>query len=120
MTPLLIYAAQHPSELQMGGKNRAGSRTMAVEPGLVRPLMDFANWSEYVADLPPVLLIRVTPKMVESFWTTIARGAAMTQGMALPAFKHVKSGFSRMRVFCGDAEVIPIHPFKLEQRVGQS
>jgi hypothetical protein len=25
-----------------------------------------------------------------------------------------------MRVFCGDAEVTPIHPFKLEQRVSES
>ena len=82
--------------------------------------MDFGNWSEYVADFPPVLLIRVTPKLVESFWTTVARGAARTQGVALPPIKRVKSGFSRMRVFCGDAEVTPIHPFKLEQRVSES
>ncbi len=82
--------------------------------------MDFGNWSEYVADVPPVLLIRVTPKMVEGFWTTVARGAARTQGVALPPIKHFKSGFSRMRVFCGDAEVTPIHPFKLEQRVSES
>jgi len=25
-----------------------------------------------------------------------------------------------MRVFCGDAEVTPIHPFKLEQRISES
>jgi hypothetical protein len=25
-----------------------------------------------------------------------------------------------MHVFCGDAEVTPIHPFKLEQRVSES
>jgi hypothetical protein len=84
------------------------------------PLFDFGNWAEYVADVPPVLLVRVTPKMVERFWTTVARGAARTQGMALPPIKHVKSGFSRMRVFCGEAEVPPIHPFTLEQRVSES
>ena len=58
--------------------------------------------------------------LVESFWTTVARGAAQTQGVALPPIKHVKSGFSRMRAFCGDAEVTPIHRFKLEQRVSES
>ncbi len=79
--------------------------------------MDFGNWSEYVADYPPVLLVRVTPKLVESFWTTVARGAAQTQGVSMPPIKHFKSGFSRMRAFCGDAEVTPIHPFKLEQRL---
>jgi hypothetical protein len=67
-----------------------------------------------------VLLVRVTPKMVESFWTTVARGAARTQGMALPPIKHFKSGFARLRAYCGDAEVLPIHPFKLEQRVSDS
>jgi S1-C subfamily serine protease len=84
------------------------------------PLTDFSNWSEYVADFPPVLLLRVTPRLVESFWTTIARGAARVQGVALPPIKHFKPGFSRLRAFCGDAEVIPIHPFKMEQRVSES
>jgi hypothetical protein len=79
--------------------------------------MEFANWSDYVEDYPPVLLVRVTPKLAESFWTTVARGAAMTQGMAIPAIKHLKSDLSRMRVFCGDAEVTPIHPFTLESQV---
>ena len=85
----------------------------------VPALDDFGNWSEYVADAPPVLLIRATPKLVEGFWTTVARGAAMTQGMAIPSFKHFKSGFSRMRAFCGAREVTPIHPFTLEHRVSE-
>jgi hypothetical protein len=81
-------------------------------------LLEFANWSQYVADMPPVLLVRATPKMVEGFWTKVARGAAVTQGVAIPPIKHFKSGFLRMRAFCGDAEVTPIHPFRLEQRIG--
>jgi hypothetical protein len=120
MTPVLIYGAQSQAEQERGRDRRGGSRTPDAEPAVVRPLMDFGNWSDYVADLPPVLLIRVTPKLVEGFWTTVARGAARTQGVSLPPIKHVKSGFSRMRVFCGDAEVTPIHPFKLEQRVSES
>ena len=42
---------------------------------------------------------------------------AQTQGMALPPMKRSKAGFARMTVFCGDAEVTPIHPFKIERRV---
>jgi hypothetical protein len=34
--------------------------------------------------------------------------------------KHVKSGFLRLRAMCGDAEVTPIHPFKLEQRLSET
>jgi S1-C subfamily serine protease len=116
ITPILIYGAQYQAE-QVSGRER-GTRKL-VEPALVRPLLDFSNWSEYMADYPPVLVIRVTPKLVESFWTTVARGAARTQGLALPPIKHFKSGFSRMRAFCGDAEVTPIHPFKLEQRLSE-
>ena len=74
-----------------------------------------------MADVPPVLLVRATPKLSESFWTTVARGAAWTQGVSLPPIESVRSGgFSRMRAFCGDAEVTPIHPFKLEQRVSET
>ena len=81
---------------------------------------DFGAWSDYFADVPPVLVVRVTPKLAESFWTTIARGAAYTQGMVLPPIKHFKPGFSRLRAYCGDVEVSPIHPFTLEQRVSKT
>ena len=84
------------------------------------PLMEFSNWAEYVEDTPPVLLVRVTPKMVESFWTKVGRAAASTQGVALPAFKHIKTGFLRMRAFCGEDAVTPIHPFKIDQRVSET
>jgi S1-C subfamily serine protease len=116
MTPVLVYGAQYRPERDTGREGSGGPPT----PAAVRPLMDFGNWSEYVADVPPVLLIRVTPKLAAGFWTTVARGAARTQGVSLPPTGHVKSGFSRMRVFCGDAEVTPIHPLKLEQRVSES
>lgn len=44
----------------------------------------------------------------------------MTQGVPLPAMKQVKAGFARVRAFCGDQEVTPIHPFTLEQRISES
>jgi S1-C subfamily serine protease len=120
ITPVMTYGAQYQAEQASERERRSGSRRPDVEPALVRPLMDFSNWAEYVADFPPVLLIRVTPRLVEGFWTAVARGAARTQGVSLPPFKRFKSGFSRMRAFCGDAEVTPIHPFKLERSVSES
>ena len=51
---------------------------------------------------------------------TVARGAAYTQGVALPPIKHFKPGFSRLRAFCGNEAVTPIHPFTLEQRVSET
>jgi hypothetical protein len=96
MTPVLTYYAQS------------------------QPNQDFSNWSEYVSDNPPVLFIRVTPRMAENFWAKVARGAAQTQGMALPPIKRMRSGFLRLHAFCGAAEVTPIHPFKLERRVAEA
>lgn len=85
-----------------------------------RELMDYANWSAYVADRPTVVFIRVTPKQAEKLWATLARGMAMTQGVALPPIKSFKPGFARMQVFCGERDVMPIHPFLLERRVSQT
>ena len=118
LTPVMIYAAQQkPEESRTAGGN-AGA--LATKQPSLRALSEFANWSAYVADVPPVLMVRVTPKLVEGFWTTVARGAAYTQGVALPAMKHFKPGFSRMRLSCGNTEVTPIHPFRLEQRTSDT
>jgi hypothetical protein len=116
ITPVLVYGGRAQSE--RAGERR-DTRNPTLEPAIVR-LTDFGIWSEYMEDDPPVLLVRVTPKLVENFWTTVARGAARTQGVALPPLKHVKAGFSSLRAWCGDAEVRPIHPFTLEQRVSES
>ena len=120
ITPLLIYGAQYQSEQGRRRTTSKDTRKPALEPPLVRPLMDFGNWADYVGDFPPVLFIRATPKLVEGFWTTVGRFAARTQGVSLPPIKRFKSGFSRMRAFCGDAEVTPIHPFKLERPLSET
>jgi hypothetical protein len=79
--------------------------------------MDFGPWSEYFSDVPAVLLVRATPKLVEGFWKRLAREAARTQGAALPAFKAFKNDFVRMRISCGADEVTPLHPFALEHAI---
>ena len=108
LTPPLVYAA---------GRN---TRNPDAQQGRPIAPTDFGDWSEYFADAPPVLVVRVTPKLAESFWTTVARGAAYTQGISLPPIKHFKPGLSRLRALCGDAEVTPIHPFTIEQRVSET
>ena len=121
ITPVLTYAAASELDQERRRDRISGRGGAPPQPqAQLRPLLDFAGWSEYVDDFPPVLLVRVTPKMVENFWTTVARGAARTQGMAIPPIKHFKAGFARLRAYCGDAEVLPIHPFKLEQRISET
>lgn len=118
ITPMLTYAAQY--QIDQSRRREAKGQRQAPDPVLVRPVMDFGAWTDYVSDFPPVLLIRATPKFEEGFWTRVARGAAQTQGLAIPAIKRFTSGFARMRAFCGDAEVTPIHPFKVERRISDS
>lgn len=78
---------------------------------------DFANWTDYVRQAPPVLMVRVSPQFEERLWKTIARGAAATQGMAIPALKSFTASFQRLRAYCGDIEVVPIHPFVIERQI---
>jgi hypothetical protein len=121
--------------LEAGMKKRAGSlnpyqvASAGFDVGFVTPVSafaglrgsaDFANWTEYVGDAPLVLMLRVTPKLEENFWTKVARGVAMTKGIALPPIKRFVSGFQRLRVLCGKDEVTPIHPFVLERRISES
>ena len=116
MTPVLIYSARSEQEK---GRERSGG-LLTPEAVRAQALVDFGSWSEYVLDSPPVLIIRVTPKLEEGFWTTVGRAAARIQGVNLPPIRHFKSGFSRMRVLCGDTELTPVHPFVLEQRLSAS
>ena len=120
ITPVLAYAARH--RWKQGGGSEPGSDLHSLEEAQQRRrlLTDFGPWSEYVEEAPPVLLVRVTPKFEEGFWTMVARGAAQTQGVSLPPLKRFKPGFSRMRAFCGTSDVTPIHAFRLEQRVSES
>jgi hypothetical protein len=84
---------------------------------MLDPLADYGNWADYVGEFRQVLMIRVTPKLVSGAWSVVGRAAARTQGVELPpGAKHVKVPFGRMRVLCGDAEVAPIHPFKIAHR----
>jgi hypothetical protein len=115
ITPPMIHRARQRS----GWTGGQTGRTPEAEARIGR-LTEFGAWSEYFANLPPVLVVRVTPKMVESFWKRLGREAARTQGANLPAFKDFKSGFHRMRASCGaGVEVTPIHPFVLEHRVSE-
>jgi S1-C subfamily serine protease len=120
ITPVLVYGARHQADRVSDRERGRESRDPGQMQASLRAVEDFANWEDYARDDPPVLMIRATPKLIESFWTTLGRAAAQTQGIALPPIKRLKAGFARMRISCGDAEVTPIHPFKIEQRIGEN
>ncbi len=114
ITPRVIQQARESD--RTGGR---GGRSPEAEARIGR-LTEFGDWSEYFADLPPVIAVRVTPKLVEGFWKRVAREAARTQGADLPPFKNFKSSFLRLRVACGATDVVAIQPFVVEHRTSDT
>ena len=119
LTPTVVYA-----DLNASTANRRTTSKQTRDPkadlSFIRPRMDFGGWTDYVADVRPVLLVRITPRFAEGFWAKVGRVAAETQGVMLPPRKRYKSGFVRLRVLCGTTEVTPIHPFELETNVTET
>jgi hypothetical protein len=88
---------------------------MAVQ-GTFEPLDDLKGWEEYLGEYEPVLLVQVSPKLKEGFWSALGRGMAASHGLAPgPASLHFKTDFYRMKLMCGDKEVVPILPGKAER-----
>jgi S1-C subfamily serine protease len=114
ITPPMVHRARQRS----GWTGGRSGRTPEAEARLGR-LTEFGAWSEYFNRMPPVLIVRATPKMVEGFWKRLGREAARTQGAVLPPFKDFKTSFQHMRATCAGVEVTPIHPFVLEHRVDE-
>jgi S1-C subfamily serine protease len=115
ITPPMLYASLHQPEDRSHFDYGRDDPSQSVP--VFHPLDDFDNWREYVAETPPVILIRVTPKFGEKLWTTVARGAAQTQGVAIPAIKRPKAVFGGVHLACGQTELTPIHPFHIEHRL---
>jgi len=114
VTPPMLHRAQQRS----GWTGGQTERSPEAQARLGR-LTEFGAWSDYFSSLPPVLIVRVTPKMVEGFWKRLGREAARTQGADLPPFKDFKGSFLQMRATCAGVEVTPIHPFVLEHAVSE-
>lgn len=115
VTPAFI----HHARAKAGWTGGRSVRAPEAEARLGR-VTDFGAWSSYFVGAPAVVVVRVTPKMVEGFWKRVAREAARTQGAELPPFKHFKTGFVRMTLSCGSREILPIHPFVLEHALSET
>jgi S1-C subfamily serine protease len=118
LTPPVLYRELH-APTTIPHTTSKETRSPNAELSFMRRRMEFGAWSDYVSEIWPALLIRITPRFAEGFWTKVGRIAAETQGVALPQFKHYKSGFVRLRALCGTVEVTPIHPFELETQVSE-
>jgi hypothetical protein len=53
------------------------------------------------------------PKAKEGFWGGMGRAAAASSGVHIPPNLKFKTDFYRMRLMCGEKEIVPIHPGKI-------
>ena len=56
ITPVMIFGARYQAELLNRRSAGKTGGTGSVQPILVRRLFDFANWADYLEDLPSVHL----------------------------------------------------------------
>lgn len=113
MTPTLKYRIETETEREAAKTRDKRNNKAGSVQGTFRPFEDIRGWREYIGDYKPILHIRVTPELAESFWGAVGRGMAANYGIRLPARLRFKTDFYRMRLLCGEKEVEPIHPGKI-------
>jgi S1-C subfamily serine protease len=113
MTPPMTYRAE--SEAKREAEKTKNKRTKSKDALQSTPTAtdQFYNWREYVGDYKPILIINAQPVLAESFWGAVGRGVAANYGIHTQANLRFKTDFYRMKLFCGDKEVAPIHPAKV-------
>jgi hypothetical protein len=112
-TPTLLYRLQTEGEREAAKTKAKRNKKEGAVQGTYRPFDEFRNWREYIGDYRPILLINAEPNAGESFWGAVGRGVAANYGIAVRANIRYKTDFYRMKLFCGDKEVEPIHPGKI-------
>jgi S1-C subfamily serine protease len=120
LTPTLKYRMETEAEREAAKTRGKRNNKEGAVQGTFRPFEDIRGWREYVGDYKPILLIRATPALGESFWGAVGRGVAANYGIRTQAKLRFKTDFYKMRLMCGDREVEPIHPAKIAHILSES
>ena len=115
ITPPLKYYMEWQGEMQATNeKDRRNKKSPVAAQDSDRRLDDLKNWGQYLGEYEPVLLIRVTPKLRETKGSIFLRTLAASGGIyGAPAKLRFKSDFYKMKLVCGENEVVPILPGKI-------
>lgn len=121
ITPILKYQLMEAS--RVAAAKEKSKRTRKKEEAVqntFQPLDDLRNWAEYAGEYRPVFEIQASPMLRETFGSALVRGLASSNGgYAGPAKLRFKTDFYKMRLLCGDKEVIPIQPGKVAHVVNE-
>jgi hypothetical protein len=116
VTPILRYRGL-ASDVKAGKeKEKRNRKNSNAVQGTFQPLDDLKGWGEYVGQYEPVLLVQASPKLKETFLSAFSRGMAASHGYVTgPAKMHFKTDFYKMKLLCGNQEVKPLFPGKIER-----
>ncbi len=121
LTPTLKYRIETEVEREAAKTREKRNKKDGAIQGTFRPFENFYAWREYVGDYKPILIIRATPTLGESFGSMFGRAMiAGIAGVRAPARLRFNADFYRMRLMCGDKEVEPIHPAKIAHILNES
>ena len=116
ITPILRYRGLSSEVRAAKEKEKRNHKSATAVQGTFEPLEDIKGWEQYVGEYAPVLLIRASPKLKETFWSAFGRGMAASHGIAPgPANMHFKTDFYKMKLMCGSQEVQPLMPGKVQR-----
>ena len=111
-TPPNSFFVEEADAIDMQRKKDKHAKKNTDEPAV--PSLP-PGWEKVAAGIKPVLEIVVKPKLKEGFWGAMARSYMESKGYnAGPANVHFKADFYRMRLLCGEKEVQPIQPARMQ------
>ena len=115
--PLVFYLSEAGARQAVQQQAKRTGKSGEAATSFPSPLGELRGWQEYLGHYQPVITIRARPQLRETFWSSFARG--MAQG-ATPAKFRFRTDFYRMRLLCGQNEVLPIHPGKVAHIINES
>lgn len=108
VTPPLRYYWAEEDKIRAAKARDKRNKKESDQPSSDAP-DDLKNWGEYVGEYKSVITVRALPKVKETAGSMFRRG--LIAGKATVRFK---TDFSRMKLKCGEKEVQPIHPGRVQ------
>lgn len=121
ITPILRYRYLASGVRAGKEKEKRNRKSASSVQGTFQPLDELKGWEEYLGEYEPVLLVQASPRLKETFWSAFARGMAASNGAYYTgsAKMRFKTDFYKMKLLCGDQEIKPLFPGKIERVIDE-
>jgi S1-C subfamily serine protease len=113
VTPPLRYYWAEEDKIRAAKARDKRNKKESEQPSSDAP-DDLKNWGEYVGEYKSVITVRAFPKIKETAGSMWRRGLLAGGGVTGKATVRFKTDFSRMKLKCGEKEIQPIHPGRIQ------